>query len=252
MPDWMPIASELSGNERKKLLEILEKPLQDFSRAMTLNRFLEYCRVAYQANPATFRKLGFRPGLSGREYYKRYADGRHDGLLEISPRSTGAFERWYKRGCRGGHPWEIYRGGNSTHIDMYVTRPELLPERWEIHLRALSSTRMVETCRIALALTQAGLPIIVDDAESYVARILDQDWVGIVPRDEEIAYAWQSFPAEWCVRDCVQLDWFYEGSVRTKTWINAHLRLVAHWLPQEITAFLRPVGSTRQGQIRLV
>ncbi|HBB67914.1 MAG: hypothetical protein A2X28_04045 [Elusimicrobia bacterium GWA2_56_46] len=106
-------------------------------------------------------------------------------------------------------------------------------------VRALSSTRMVETCRIALALTQAGLPIIVDDAESYIARLLDQDWVGIIPRDEEISYAWQSFPAEWNVRDCVRLDWFYEGSAKTKAWINAHIRLVAHWLPQEITAFLR-------------
>ena len=122
---------------------------------------------------------------------------------------------------------------------MYVAHPELRPERWEVHLSALSSTRMVETCRIALALTQAGLPIIVDDAESYSARILDQDWVGIIPRDEEISYAWQSFPAEWCVRDCVRLDWFHEGSAKTINWINAHLRLVAYWLPQEITAFLR-------------
>ena len=239
MSDWMPIASELSKNERKNILEILRKPPPDFSRAMTLNKFLEYCRVAYQANPATFKRLGFRSGLSGREYYKRYADGRHDGLLDIAPHSTEAFARWCKHGSRGGHPWEIYRGGNSTHIDMYVAHPNIRPERWEIHLCAFSSTRMVETCRIALALTQAGLPIIVDDAKSYIARLLDQDWVGIIPRDEEISYAWQSFPAEWGVRDCVQLDWFYEGSARSKAWINTHLRLVAHWLPQEITAFLR-------------
>jgi hypothetical protein len=239
MPGWMPISSELSKNERKNILEILEQPHPNFSRAMTLNRFFEYCRVAYQANPATFKKMDFRSGLSGREYYKRYADGRHDGLLDIAPRSAEAFARWYKHGSRGGHPWEIYRGGNSTHIGMYVVHPQLSPERWEVHLSALSSTRLVETCRIALALTQAGLPVIVDDAKSYIARILDQDWVGIMPRDEEISYGWQSFPAEWGVRDCVKLDWFYEGSAKTKTWINARLRFAAHWLPQEITAFLR-------------
>lgn len=239
MPGWMPIAAELSKVERKEILEILRKPRPDFSQTMTLNRFLEYCRVAYQANPATFKRPGFRSGLSGREYYKRYADGRHDGLLDIAPRSAGAFARWHKHGSRGGHPWEIYRGGNSTHIDLYVARPGLPPQNWEVHLRALSSTRMVETCRIALALSQAGLPVIVDDAGSYSSRILDQDWVGIIPRDEELSYAWQSFPAEWGIRDCVRLDWFYEGSARTKTWTNTHLRLVAHWLPQEITAFLR-------------
>ena len=237
MSDWMPIASELSKDERKKILGVLRKSSPDFSRAMTLNKFFEYCRVAYQANPATFK--GFRSGLSGKEYYKQYADGRHDGLLDIAPRSAEAFARWHKQGCRGGHPWEIYRGGNSTHINMYVAHSKLHAEHWEVHLCALSSTRMVETCRIALALTQAGLPIIVDDAKSYTDRILDQDWVGIIPRDEEVSYAWQSFPAEWGVRDCVKLDWFYEGSANTKTWINARLRLVAHWLPQEITAFLR-------------
>ena len=241
IPGWMPIASELSKNERENILEIPGKSPPDFSRAMTLNRFLEYCRVAYQANPATFKKLGFRSGLSGREYYKRYADGRHDGLLEIAPRSAEAFARWYKHGGRGGHPWEIYRGGNSTHIGMYVVRPDLRPECWEVHLCALSSTRMVETCRIALALTQAGLPIIVDDAESYITRILDQDWVGIIPQDEEISYAWQSFPAEWRVRDCVRLDWFYEGSTKTKIRINARLRLVA-----QLRARPRPVAKILQ------
>ena len=243
MPGWMPIASELSKNERKDILGILEKPSPDFSRAMTLNRFLEYCRVAYRANPATFKRQGFRSGLSGREYYIRYADGRHDGLLDIAPHSAEAFARWHKHGSRGGHPWEIYRGGNSTHIDLYVAHPDLRPERWEVHLRALSSTRLVETCRIASALTQAGFPVIVDDAESYLARILDQDWVGIIPRDEEIPYAWQSFPAEWGVRDCVWLDWFYEESAKTKPRIKAQLRLVAHWLPQEVTAFLRCTGQ---------
>ncbi|KAF0126484.1 MAG: Uncharacterized protein FD189_1361 [Elusimicrobia bacterium] len=239
LPGWMPIASELSKKELKDILEILRKPAPESGRAMTLDRFLEYCRVAYQANPSTFKRTGFRPGLSGREYYKRYADGRHDGLLDIAPRSAEAFARWYKRGSRGGHPWEIYRGGNSTHIDMYVVRRDIRPGGWEIHLRALSSTRMIETCRIAAALARAGLPFIVDDARSYIDRLLDQDWVGIIPRDEDVSYAWQSFPAEWGVRDCVRLEWFYEGSSKPRSRINARLRAVAHWLPQELTAFLR-------------
>lgn len=182
MPGWMPIASELSKNERKNILGILRKPSPDFSRAMTLNKFLEYCLVAYQANPATFKRLGFRSGLSGKEYYKRYADGRHDGLLDIAPRSPEAFARWYKHGCRGGHPWEIYRGGNSTHIDMYVARRNIRPERWEIHLRALSSTRMVETCRIASGLTQSCLPFIVDDSESYIAACSTRTGWALSPR----------------------------------------------------------------------
>ncbi|MBI5245468.1 MAG: hypothetical protein HY922_17525 [Elusimicrobia bacterium] len=239
IPQWMPIASELSRNETKEILEILRKAPPEPLRSMTLKRFFEYCREAYQANPATFRKLGYRSSLSGKEYYRRYADGRDEGLLELDPESSKAFERWYRCRPQGGHPWEIYRGGNSTHIDMYVSKPALRPEGWEVHLRASSSTRLVETCRIALALTKAGLPVHMDDAESYINRILDQDWVGIVPQEEGIGYAWQSFPQEWGVQDCVHLDWFYEESPKAKAWLNKRLRMAAHWLPEEISAFLK-------------
>jgi len=239
IPKWMPIASQLSGNEKKAILEILRKAHPEPLQSMSLKRFFEYCREAYQANPSTFQEVNYQSGLSGKEYYKRYADGRHGGLLDIAPNSSKAFERWYEsKSWSGCHPWEIYRGGDSTHIDMFVVRPALQQKGWEVHLRALSSTRLIETCRIALALAKAGLPVRIDDAESYISRILDQDWVGIVPCEEGLAYAWHSFPEKWCVRDCVHLDWVYEDGLRAKAWFNNHLRFVAHWLPQEISAFL--------------
>jgi hypothetical protein len=251
IPRWMPIASELSRDEKKGVLEILRKVPPDPMPKMTLKRFLEYCREAYQANPSTFQKFNYQSGLSGREYYKKYADGRHGGLLDIAPQSSKAFERWYEsKSWSGGHPWEVYRGGNSTHISMYVVRPASRQKGWEVHLCALSSTRLIETCRIALALTKAGLPVHIDDARSYISRILDQDWVGIIPQEEGIAYAWQSFPEEWCVRDCVNLDWFYEDGSKAKAWLNKRLRLVAHWLPQEISAFLKNT-NTRDARRRI-
>ncbi len=244
LPAWMPIASEFSAVEKKEILEILGRHSREPVASMTLERFLEYCRVAYAANPSTFRKSKFqtsdyRRSLSGREYYKRYADGRDGGLLKIAPQSPKAFERWYESGERSGcHPWEIYRGGNSTHIDLYVARPSY-GKGWEVGLTAMSSTRMVETCRIARALAKAGLPFVVQDAESYIERLLDQDWVGIMPQDDQISYAWQSFPQEWGVRDCVHLDWFYEESAKPRLWLNRHLRWAVHWLPEEISAFLK-------------
>ena len=121
---------------------------------------------------------------------------------------------------------------------MFITKPSY-KKGWEVCLCAGSSTRMVEACRIALALTKTGLPVCVDDTKSYISRILDQDWVGIAPEEEGIAYVWQSFPQEWGVRDCVHLDWFYEESSKARAWLNKHLRWAVHWLPQEITAFLR-------------
>ena len=32
------------------------------------------------------------------------------------------FEDWLENHERGGHPWEICRGGNSTHISLYVCK----------------------------------------------------------------------------------------------------------------------------------
>ena len=71
----------------------------------------------------------FLESLSGREMYSQYADGRHDGLLDIDPASEQEFADWIdgthpKRGG-GGHPWEIKRGGNTTHIDLTVLRQSL-------------------------------------------------------------------------------------------------------------------------------
>ncbi|MBI4063437.1 MAG: hypothetical protein HY401_03960 [Elusimicrobia bacterium] len=240
LPQWMPIASALTKNEKKEILEILRKAIPAPVRSMTLNRFFDYCRAAYQANPKTFRKMGYQSGLSGKVYYKKYADGRHGGLLDIKSNSPRAFERWYEsKSWSGCHPWEIYRGGNSTHIDMCVARPMGRQKGWEVRLQASSSARLVETCRIALALKKADLPVIVDEADSYLNRILDQDWVGVVPQEEGIAYGWQSFPQEWGVRDCVRLDLFYEENPKAKPWLKKHLQSVIYWLPEELTAFLK-------------
>lgn len=240
IPDWMPIASEFAPHEKKEILEFLRKPSAGPLRFMTLNKFFDYCRVAYQANPETFRKLGFRPRLSGREYYQLYADGRHGGLLDIKPDSSKAFEQWYQsKSWAGSHPWEIYRGGNSTHINMYVTQPIGQPKNWEVRLCAPSSTRMIETCRIALALAKAGLPVGIDEAESYINRILDQDWVGVVAEQEEILYGWQSFPQEWGVRDCVSLSWFYEKKSQPKRRLSRCIRALVQWLPEDVSASLK-------------
>lgn len=53
--------------------------------------------------------------------YYRHADGRDDGLKKIDPDSAEAFADWLENREKGGHPWEVCRGGNSTHVITQAT-----------------------------------------------------------------------------------------------------------------------------------
>lgn len=78
-------------------------------REMSLDIFMKYCKVAYTANYKRF-KGAIKKEMSGLEMYRRLADGRHEGLVELQPESANAFKKWYHSDRGGGHPWEVYRG----------------------------------------------------------------------------------------------------------------------------------------------
>ncbi len=168
---------------------------------LSAGRFFEYCRVAYLAARRKEDKVD--TSLSGREMYARYADGRHEGLLDIDPDSPQEFANWidgkHPKRTLGGHPWEIKRGGNTTHIDLTVMRP--LPgvkQGFKVELRGESSGRMVETIRMFLAIQAVGLPISIAHPEGVRKRLLAQDTVGIVPADATLHRANQR---AWAAED---------------------------------------------------
>ena len=92
---------------------------------------MKYCKVAYTANLRHF-KGAIAKDMSGLKMYKRLADGRHEGLVELPLESADAFKQWYHSGRGGGHPWEVYRGGNTTHIDLGITEKA---DGWSVFLR---------------------------------------------------------------------------------------------------------------------
>jgi hypothetical protein len=108
--------------------------------------FFRFCEMGYLANGL----FGDASGLTPREKYLRMADGRHCGLTEIDETSYNSFKEWYlnKSHC-GGHPWEIFRGGNSTHISLFV---ESYQNVWRLRLAGYSSSRVVETVKMAIEL----------------------------------------------------------------------------------------------------
>lgn len=143
-------------------------------REMTANDFYRCCALGYKA-------MGYEgTDLSPKEQYLRNADGRDEGLSEIDPDSPEAFRDWlHDRTHSGGHPWEVCRGGNSTHIDLYVGDDD--GEGYYLGLGGSSYGRTVEVVQFYLALHRAGLPVYLWDAKLIADRMRGDDIVGVVP-----------------------------------------------------------------------
>lgn len=144
-----------------------------YLQKMTVQDFLYCCQLGYRAN-----QYPMADELSPRELYKKYADGRYCGLLEIQENSPEVFEDWLEKHERGGHPWEICRGGNSTHISLYVCKND---QGFYFSIDGYSWTRSVESIKFYLAIRKAGFPIVIRYGKQLAARLSGSDEIGIVP-----------------------------------------------------------------------
>ncbi len=213
--------SEEAVREFKKLID---SGVNDESRIgrikdFTANDFFRACKIGYEASGKDCT------GLSLPDLYVHYADGRDEGLtgqghgLNAGPGidfdSPAAWDEWYfgKRG--GGHPWEVVPGGNSTHVELYVRndRHELdwllrsgkitqeeYDERIEkagYYFSIAGIKRQFEAVSFYLALSSAGLPVIIDGAEELLARFEASDYVGIVPHHSPTRYCESLFPERY-------------------------------------------------------
>ena len=111
----------------------------EFVDCRVKHKCYRFCSLGYQANQYDVS------GLSPKEQYKKYADGRDEGLGEIDPDSPAAFAEWYV-GRRGGHPWEVCRGGNSTHVSLYVVKDQ--SDGYYLEVAGSSLWRSVESAQI--------------------------------------------------------------------------------------------------------
>ncbi len=185
---------------------------------MTANDFFRACAIGYDA-------CGFQDtDLSPVDRYFAHADGRDEGLsgrghgLNAGPgidfNDPDAWKKWYFNIDRGGgHPWEVIRGGNSTHLDLYVSHDghllnhrirtgkitkeeaEALPCGFFFMVMGLH--RPVEAVKFYIALSAAGLPVILRDAKEILARFEETDYIGIVPHNIIPKYCEGMFPAEY-------------------------------------------------------
>lgn len=163
-----------------------ERPLGRLD-TMTANDFYRFCALGYAANNYDGAEL------PPKEQYYLHADGRDEGLGKIDPDSPEAFYDWLMHRERGGHPWEICRGGNSTHIDLFVGHDKL---GYYLCVAGACVGCTVEAAKIYLALSRAGLPVIIRQGILLAERFEETEWIGIVPDTMLPFYCEHYFPKD--------------------------------------------------------
>lgn len=238
--DMHRVDRDLGKAKTKKFIKLVEQgDVRDYRDAilpaMTANDYFEYCRIAYLSGQRKEDRIDEK--LSGRQMYELYADGRDEGLLKIAADSKEEFADWidgkHPHKTTGGHPWEIKRGGNTTHIDLSVSRPRYGKEGFVVGLRGRSFTRLKETICMFLGIHDAGLPITIDDPEGIRKRLLGQDNIGIVPHFHSLHRANQHFHANDSVYDVM----YYDDLGRYKSRIR-------HFITWEPLPILKYTGSS--------
>ncbi|MBI4730377.1 MAG: hypothetical protein HY775_12910 [Acidobacteria bacterium] len=148
---------------------------------MTLFAYLKAAAVAYDA---AFPEL--RP-LSALEKYKRKADGRHGGLLDLPPKEAGAFHEWYTgRAWAGTHPWEIVFG--HPHGILFSPLWEADIERWRYSLAVASPGWYVTAARMGIALEGNGVPFRFHDWKKVADALRGVDDVPVGSDPYSVSY----------------------------------------------------------------
>ena len=219
--DGMDGLSPETASEFKRLQESGINDVQKIGRikSFTANDFFHACELGYKA-------LGYDcDGLTPDKLYLKYADGRDEGLtgtgygLNAGPGidfdDPAAWDQWYFSSRGGGHPWEVVPGGNSTHMDLFVSNDvELLGYQFRLgeisqqeyderlakagyyfHIRG--KHRPLESVTFYTTLSAAGLPVVIDDAKEILARFDGSDYVGIVPHHVALKYCESMFPVKY-------------------------------------------------------
>lgn len=185
----------------KKIVEQSVKEKSNFKISrVSSGDYFRFCEIGYDANEYFKNK---KEKLTPKEKYLDMADGRDCGLRKLNEDSETDFLNWYKNDSHcGGHPWEICRGGNSTHISLFLYQVE---NGWQLRLAGSSSVRVVETLKMAIAFYLNNIPFILEKAEEIYRMITGIDFIGIVPETIIPRYCHGFFPDEDRITDFMNL-----------------------------------------------
>lgn len=154
---------------------------------MSIRIYAKYFRVAYMAYQEHFRHLMRRSrreredyaeflaeasALSDIEFYRRHQLGRHGEITdETDFDSEDAF-----KGMAFDHYGELGLSRNDVHAVDYYT-----PGKWLISFRVSYSAWVDAGCEIALALYEAGAPLLLLNAQKMLDILEAKDYVKLTP-----------------------------------------------------------------------
>lgn len=209
-PEFNFLPKQLGKTHTKKMIAIIEKgELRSYEAGvvdkMTANDFFEYCKIAYVA-VAKAKKTD-----EAVELYRRFADGRHEGLLDIDPASEKEFAAWidnaHPKRTTGGHPWEILRGGNTSNVQLRVSRPLSFDiNRFKIEVYPTGLSRLAEAIKIFLAIYKVRKPITIPKPNTIREQLLLLDNIGIMPDYGSLHRANQTFEETANVHEVMHLS----------------------------------------------
>ena len=184
----------ITDEEIERFIELvdggIEQEPKEKLESMTLNDYLTLCSVC-------FRIFGRDiADKSPAEQFKRFADGRDEGLLELDPDDPDAF-RLFCKSSHSGHVWEIFPGHSYSRIHLY---PHTDENGWYLYLNGPFHRN--HFVHIALELTSMGIPMKVYEAGKVVNALKGEDYIGIMPRGSFPQYCSHLF-TEHEVMDCL-------------------------------------------------
>ena len=160
------------------LTEAKDAPLAD---KMTLARYLSVAAVAYDA---VFKDLRPFPPAGK---YRRKADGRHGGLLDLPPHDANAFAEWFTGASwQGTHPWEIVFG--HPHGIMISPRHHAERRSWSYVMWAGSPGWYVAAARMAIALGERRIPFEFHNGQAVLSALKGIDEVAVGPDLDSVHY----------------------------------------------------------------
>lgn len=140
--------------------------------ALSVARFLSDAAVAYDA---AFEDLRALPPLAK---YRRRADSRHGGMLDLPDEDEDAFRQWFRsRSWQGAHPWEIVFG-HPHGVHLYPQLDEQTGH-WSYALTVSEEGLYPAAARMAVALDAAAIPLTFPSGKRVLAALRGEDEVEV-------------------------------------------------------------------------